>query len=101
MNGNRTITTTITTISTGVSANTEDSSTQLLRLIPERNVTWAEDTIDNEHMNKKSSKRCCIFHKKRNPDESSDSDQEKSPAQTQGRSDDSQKIVGKTTFAIS
>lgn len=44
-------------------------------------VTWTEDTIDNEHMDKKSSKRCCIFHKKKKFAESdsdeSDSDTEK------------------------
>jgi protein phosphatase 1 regulatory subunit 11 len=26
-----------------------------------RRVTWAEGTIDNEHMGKKKSKICCIF----------------------------------------
>lgn len=36
-------------------------------------VTWDPSTIDNEHMNKKSSKMCCIFHRKRSWD-SSDSD---------------------------
>ncbi|GME81369.1 unnamed protein product [Ambrosiozyma monospora] len=25
-------------------------------------VTWQEDVIDNEHMNKKKTKICCIFH---------------------------------------
>lgn len=28
-------------------------------------VRWTEDVIDNEHMNKKKSKVCCIFHKQR------------------------------------
>lgn len=33
---------------------------------PERpQVRWTEDVIDNEHMNKKKSKVCCIFHKQR------------------------------------
>jgi hypothetical protein len=27
-----------------------------LKLKPEKKVTWTEDTIDNEHMNKKKSK---------------------------------------------
>lgn len=27
-----------------------------------KKVTWSEDTVDNEHMNRKSSKVCCIFH---------------------------------------
>ena len=26
-------------------------------------ITWSEDTIDNEGLGRKSSKRCCIFHK--------------------------------------
>eukprot|EP00605_Chrysophyceae_sp_TOSAG23-4_P001016 GSChrysophyteH1.ASY1.ANO1.1117.1 assembled CDS len=26
-------------------------------------VRWTEDTIDNEHLGRRSSKRCCIFHK--------------------------------------
>ncbi|KAK9837945.1 hypothetical protein WJX74_008227 [Apatococcus lobatus] len=25
-------------------------------------VKWAEDVVDNEEMNKKKSKKCCIFH---------------------------------------
>lgn len=29
----------------------------------QRKVTWTPETVDNEHMNKKSSKICCIFHK--------------------------------------
>lgn len=35
-------------------------------------VTWDPSTIDNEHMNKKSSKICCIFHRKRSWDSSDD-----------------------------
>ena len=27
----------------------------------EKRVTWAEDTIDNEHMGKKKSNICCIY----------------------------------------
>lgn len=26
-------------------------------------VSWAADVVDNEHMDKKSSKACCVFHK--------------------------------------
>jgi len=26
-------------------------------------ITWTDDTVDNEHLGRKSSKRCCIFHK--------------------------------------
>jgi len=37
-----------------------------------RRIQWEEGTIDNEHMNKKKSSRCCIYHKPRKFDESSD-----------------------------
>ncbi|GJE89930.1 protein phosphatase inhibitor Ypi1 domain-containing protein [Phanerochaete sordida] len=42
-------------------------------------VLWREDVVDNEHMGKKSSKICCIYHKPRkfgesSSEESSDSD---------------------------
>jgi protein phosphatase 1 regulatory subunit 11 len=35
-------------------------------------VDWTNDTVDNEHLNKKKSKKCCIFKKKKPFDESSD-----------------------------
>ncbi|EJD49536.1 hypothetical protein AURDEDRAFT_112415 [Auricularia subglabra TFB-10046 SS5] len=35
-------------------------------------VTWTEDIVDNEHLGKKKSKICCIYHKPRKFDESSD-----------------------------
>ena len=28
-----------------------------------KKVVWAEGTVDNEGMEKKSSKKCCIYHK--------------------------------------
>ncbi|KAJ2682007.1 hypothetical protein IWW39_006164 [Coemansia spiralis] len=37
-------------------------------------VQWAEDTVDNEHLNRKKSKVCCIFRRQRQFDES-DSDE--------------------------
>lgn len=43
-------------------------------------VKWTEDTINNENLGRRSSKRCCIFHKQRAFGESdsdeSDSDTE-------------------------
>lgn len=43
--------------------------------LPERRVSWDAAAIDNENMNKKKSKKCCIFHKQRPFGESSsDSD---------------------------
>lgn len=36
-------------------------------------VRWTEDVVDNENMNKKKSKICCIFHPQRPFGEDSDS----------------------------
>ena len=46
-------------------------------------ITWTEDTIDNEHLNRKSSKRCCIFHKVKKFAES-DSDETESEDENEG-----------------
>ncbi|KAJ6544980.1 phosphatase inhibitor-domain-containing protein [Mycena vulgaris] len=37
-------------------------------------VVWDEDVVDNEGCGRKSSKICCIYHKPKNFDESSDED---------------------------
>ncbi|RSL79448.1 hypothetical protein CEP51_007352 [Fusarium floridanum] len=37
-----------------------------------RSVQWAEDVVDNEGLGRKSSKVCCIYHKPKPVDESSD-----------------------------
>ena len=37
----------------------------IAQLKPRRNVQWREDTVDNEHMNKRKSKICCIYQKPR------------------------------------
>lgn len=37
-------------------------------------VRWTEDVVDNEDMNKKKTKICCIFHPQRNFDDGTDSD---------------------------
>ena len=42
-----------------------------LQLRPRSNVTWDQSVVDNEGMGRKSSKRCCIFHKVREFGESS------------------------------
>ncbi|KAL4437506.1 hypothetical protein ABPG77_003487 [Micractinium sp. CCAP 211/92] len=50
----------------------------VLRLVPKKKknrgkaVRWAEDVVDNEFMNKKKSKKCCIFHRQRQFGEWSD-----------------------------
>lgn len=45
---------------------TETTKTLVLKLIKSkvRKVTFSKETIDNEHLNKKKSKICCIFHSK-------------------------------------
>ena len=52
--------------------------TQIVKIvllkIREKRVTWHESVIDNEHMNKRKSKKCCIFHKKLDIDSSSEED---------------------------
>jgi protein phosphatase 1 regulatory subunit 11 len=54
-----TATTTITSNETNV-----DQRVLVLRLDQNKpSVSFSTDTIDNENMGKKSSKRCCIYHK--------------------------------------
>eukprot|EP00899_Mesostigma_viride_P023027 jgi/Mesvir1/3909/Mv19852-RA.1 len=36
-----------------------------------KSVSWTQDTVDNEGLGKKSSKKCCIYHKPRAFGESS------------------------------
>ena len=40
----------------------------------DKKVKWTTETVDNEHMNKKKSKCCCIYEKPRMFGESSDED---------------------------
>jgi protein phosphatase 1 regulatory subunit 11 len=52
------------------------SSSLVIRLQSEeqerRHVRWTEDTIDNEHLNRKKSNICCIFHRHNDGDEEED-----------------------------
>ncbi|MCO5555659.1 hypothetical protein L7F22_009204 [Adiantum nelumboides] len=50
-----------------------------------RRVVWSEETVDNEGMGKKKSKICCIYHKPKAFDESSD---ESSGSDTDSESSD-------------
>ena len=61
----------------------------ILRLkaaVPEKTTAlkWSEDTIDNEHLGRKTSKRCCIYRKKKafaeSDSDESDSDTEAAAA---------------------
>lgn len=53
-----------------------------------RHVQWTEETVDNEHMNLKKSKICCIFHPKKEFDESSDESDYSSSSSSSSSSDD-------------
>ncbi|KAI8057953.1 phosphatase inhibitor-domain-containing protein [Syncephalis plumigaleata] len=54
--------------------NTETSSTQEgvdTTSVPRRRIHWDESVVDNEHLNRRKSKICCIFRKQRAFGESS------------------------------
>ena len=76
--------TTIVTTENNEKAVKDSKKVLVLKLKPKKekiNIKWSEDTVDNENMGKKSSKRCCIYHKNKAFGESdsdeSDSDTEK------------------------
>ncbi|RRT42104.1 hypothetical protein B296_00018847 [Ensete ventricosum] len=76
-----TLTLTIEELSPSSSAPTSSQRSQppetlVLRLKrPKKKVSWKEGTVDNEFLNRKSSKKCCIFHKQK-PFDEDDSDEE-------------------------
>ncbi|KAL4345244.1 hypothetical protein HN51_063278 [Arachis hypogaea] len=81
------ITATATTTITIGSSDPSSSSSQQEQQQPEvlflplsckKKVTWKEGTEDNEFIQKKSSKKCCIFHKEKSFDED-DSDEDDNP----------------------
>ncbi|KAI4367450.1 hypothetical protein MLD38_023187 [Melastoma candidum] len=45
-----------------------------------KKVSWKEGTVDNEFMQRKSSKKCCVFHKEKPFDEDISSDEEEDVA---------------------
>ncbi len=46
-----------------VSEAASEAPTLVLQVQPRPNIRWTDDTVDNEHLGRRSSKRCCIFHK--------------------------------------
>ena len=48
---------------------------------PKKKLKWAEDTVDNENMGRKKSKKCCVFHKKKRFDESSSDESDTSDSE--------------------
>ncbi|KAF9117180.1 Type 1 phosphatases regulator ypi1 [Mortierella sp. AM989] len=53
-----------------------------------RRVQWDDDVIDNEHMDKKKSKICCIFKKQKEFGESSDESSSDSDSDSSGSESD-------------
>lgn len=66
-----TTTATLTTIGASTKPSNATTTTLQLRSEPRKVVHFTEGTVDNEHMNKKKSKVCCIYQKVRGFDESS------------------------------
>ncbi|KAI9307211.1 phosphatase inhibitor-domain-containing protein [Cunninghamella echinulata] len=72
----------------------EDNSVGVLRLHGDMTarrppvVRWDDDVVDNEHMGKKKSKICCIYHKPREVGESSDSESSSNSSDSDSDSDD-------------
>mmetsp|Transcript_19947 Transcript_19947/g.30191 ORF Transcript_19947/g.30191 Transcript_19947/m.30191 type:complete len:171 (-) Transcript_19947:292-804(-) len=60
-----------TATTTTTTTNEDEDEVIPLNLRARGNVRWNEDVIDNEGLGRKSSKRCCIFHKQRSFGESS------------------------------
>ena len=52
----------------------ETTSTKKKKKKKAPKVRWTEGTVDNEHMNKKKTKICCIFHPQRSFDEEVEDD---------------------------
>ncbi|RFU80968.1 phosphatase inhibitor [Trichoderma arundinaceum] len=62
-----------------------------------RSVQWAEDVVDNEGLGRKSSKVCCIYHRPKGVDESSDessSDSSSSDSDSDSEHDSKRKVGG-------
>jgi len=65
------------TATTTTTMTTTESEPPVVRVVlkpkqpAKKGVKWAADTVDNEHAGKKSSKKCCIYHKPRGEEVSS------------------------------
>ncbi|KAI7868496.1 phosphatase inhibitor-domain-containing protein [Spinellus fusiger] len=53
-----------------------------------RAIQWDESVVDNEHMNKKKSKICCIYHRPHAIGESSESESSDSDSNSDSSNDD-------------
>ncbi|XP_043275227.1 E3 ubiquitin-protein ligase PPP1R11-like isoform X2 [Venturia canescens] len=76
----------------------QDVPTVRLRLRKPRSskkVQWTQGTVDNEHMNKKKSKCCCIYEKPKNFGESSSDDSDDECKHCHGHKDAHKKVLRK------
>eukprot|EP00262_Sarcandra_glabra_P004875 TRINITY_DN1610_c1_g1_i2.p3 TRINITY_DN1610_c1_g1~~TRINITY_DN1610_c1_g1_i2.p3 ORF type:complete len:135 (-),score=24.11 TRINITY_DN1610_c1_g1_i2:277-648(-) len=90
-------TTTLTTVedfspsSSSSSSQQRQQQTLVLRLsrIPstKKKVSWKEGTVDNEFLNRKSSKKCCVFHKQKPFDEDDSDDDDGSDGRDRSMKD--------------
>ncbi|XP_015177359.1 PREDICTED: protein phosphatase 1 regulatory subunit 11 isoform X2 [Polistes dominula] len=72
----------------------QDVPTVHLRLRKPRSnkkVQWTQETVDNEHMNKKKSKCCCIYKKPKSFGESSSDDSDDECEHCHGHKDNHEK----------
>lgn len=58
-----------------------------------KKVQWTQGTVDNEHMNKKKSKCCCIYEKPKNFGESSSEESDDECEHCHGHKDAHKKVV--------
>ena len=67
-----------------------------------KQVSWHESVIDNEHMNKKKSNKCCIFHRQNECYESSEesSDYDSSDDETDSDYEDLQTTLSGNNIQI-
>ncbi|KAF9143420.1 hypothetical protein BGX30_000486 [Mortierella sp. GBA39] len=89
--GSRTITINATETGEEGSADEDDQVHGVLSLTgepsTERRVQWDDDVVDNEHLNKKKSKICCIFKRQKEFGESSDESSSESDSSSGSESD--------------
>ncbi|XP_070154249.1 E3 ubiquitin-protein ligase PPP1R11-like isoform X2 [Polyergus mexicanus] len=87
------------TISETDVSESQDVPTVRLRLRkPKSNkkVQWTQGTVDNEHLNKKKSKCCCIYEKPKTFGESSSEDSDDECEHCHGHKDAHKKVIPKT-----
>ena len=86
--------TVITEQATTATGTNDEPPTLLLSLRPRPAVTWDNSVVNNEGLGRKSSKRCCIFHKAREFGESSTESSEDDDEHHNGDDSDSSSSGG-------